>query len=106
MNMKMIYGLAAVGLTVDHKPGAIFGKAQFHSQFLGLVQQPSGQVYVFGLKFHDVWDMLFGDQKKMHRRLGGDIVKSQRLIVLVYFLARDLTFYDFTKNAIIHNTAS
>jgi len=41
MNMKVIDGLAAVGLAVDHEAGAVFGAAGVFGEFLGLEKQPS-----------------------------------------------------------------
>jgi len=41
MNMKVIHGLAAVGLAVDHETRAVFGAAGVLGEFLGFEKQPS-----------------------------------------------------------------
>jgi hypothetical protein len=46
--------------------------------------------------------MLLGDQEKMHRRLGGDVMKGQHFPVLVDLPAGDFPGNDLTKNTVIH----
>jgi hypothetical protein len=102
MYMEVIHGLSPIGLTINHKPGPVFGAALFFGQFLGLVEQSAGQGAILRFQFHDIPDMLFGNQEKMNRRLGGDVVEGQEFIILIDLLARNLPRDDFTKNTITH----
>jgi hypothetical protein len=100
--VEVIHGLAAVSLTVDHKPGAPFDAAQFRRKLLGLKEDASQQGLVPALQFHDVPDVPFGNDKKMNRSLGRDVVKGQKLVIFVDLFRRNFTGRYFTENTITH----
>jgi hypothetical protein len=100
--VQVIHGLAAVGLAVDHEPGAPPGAAQFRSKLLSLKEDAPQKGLVPAFQFHDVPDVPFGDDQKMNRRLGRDIVKGQKLVIFVDLFGRNFTGRYFTKNTITH----
>jgi hypothetical protein len=105
MNMKVIHGLATVGLAVDHKAGAVFGAAGVFGEFLGLKKQPSKEGRVSGIHFHDAPDMLFRDHKKVHGRLRVHIMESQEFLVFIDLFGRNLPFDYFAENTVIHDSS-
>ena len=102
VQVEVIHGLAAVGLAVDDKPGALFAAAKFFGNFLCLKQKPPQEDSVGGFQFHYVPDMPFGNHQKMNRRLGIHVVEGQEFVVLENLFGRDLPLYDFTENAVAH----
>jgi hypothetical protein len=102
MTVEVIHGLTAVGFAVDHKAGAFFGAALPGRQFLGLKKKPPQQSLVFAPGFHYVPDVPFGDNKKMHRRLGRNIMEGQEFIVFVDFFGRNFSRRNFTENTAAH----
>jgi hypothetical protein len=102
MAVEVIHGLAAVSLAVDHKAGALFGAALFRRKLLGLKEEASQKGLIFPLQLHDVFDVPFGDDKKMNRRLGRNVVKGHKLIIFVDLFGRNFTGRYFTENTIAH----
>jgi hypothetical protein len=102
MAVEVVHGLAAVGLTVDHEAGTAFGAALFRREFLGLKEEAPQEGLVPTLQFHDVLHMPFGDDKKMNRRLGCNIVKGQKLVIFVDLFGWNFTSRYFTENTIPH----
>jgi hypothetical protein len=100
--VEVVHGLAAVGLAVDHKAGALFGAALFRRKLLCLKEEASQEGMIPALQFHDIPDVPFGDDKKMNRRLGRDVVKGQKLVILVDLFGRNFTGRDFTENTVAH----
>jgi hypothetical protein len=102
MDMKVIHGLPAVRFAVNNKAGALPGAALSGRKFPGLVENPAQQSRVTIPKLHDVRNVLFGDYQKMNRRLGGNIVKGENLLVLKDLPGRNFALYDSTKNTVTH----
>jgi hypothetical protein len=100
--MEMIHGLPAVGLAVDDKARSLFAAALAYGKFLGFKEEPSGKTLVAGAKLHTIGDMPLGYQKKVDRRLGLHIVKSQHLAVFVDLFSGNFPGNDFTEYAIAH----
>jgi hypothetical protein len=100
--VEVIYGLTAVGLAVDHEPGAPFVAAQFRRKLLGLKEDAPQKGLVPAFQFHDVPDVPFGNDQKMNRRLGRDVVKGQEFVIFVDLFRRNFTGRYFTKNTIAH----
>ena len=99
----MIYGLTSVGLAVNDKTGAVFGAARTLGKFLSLEKQPSKEGRIGGIQFHNAPDMLFGDHKKMYRRLRVYIMESQEFLIFVDLFGRNLLLYYFAKNTVTHD---
>jgi len=99
----MIYCLTAMGFAVNYKTPAFFGTACTFGYFLCLKKQLSHEFCIGSIHFHNITEMLFGNYKKMHRRLRVQIMKSQDLIVFVQLFRRNLAFHNFTKNAVVHD---
>jgi hypothetical protein len=100
--VEVVHGLAAVGLAVDHEAPSLFGAALFRRKLLGLKEQTPQEGLIPVLQFHDVPDVPFGDDEKMNRRLGRDVVKGKKLVVFVDLFGRDFTGRYFTENTIAH----
>ncbi|RWX47847.1 hypothetical protein H206_05569 [Candidatus Electrothrix aarhusensis] len=49
-------------------------------------------------------DMLFRNNKKMHRRCGRDVPKSQYLIILIEFVRGDITLNDLTEQTVFSHS--
>jgi hypothetical protein len=103
MDVEVIHGLTAVGLAVDHKPGAPFGTALFRGQFLGLEQKLPQEGAVPRVQLHNIPDVFFGDHQEMNRGLGGNIMEGQHTVILIDLFAGNLPGDDFTENTIVHN---
>jgi hypothetical protein len=102
MNMKMINGLAAVGLAVDHEAGAPFAAVKAFGEFLCPEKQAAKKSRIRGVQIHYAPDMLFGDHQEVNRRLGVHIVEGQEFLVFKNLVGRNLPFYNFTENAVAH----
>jgi hypothetical protein len=102
MDMEMVYGLASVLLAVDDEAGALFPAARLFGQFLGLYQKAPDKKGVPVPGFHDACDMPFGNNQKMNRRLGPDVMECQHIIIFVDFPAGYFTPYDPAKDTIAH----
>jgi hypothetical protein len=102
MDVEVVHGLAAVALAVDHEPGAFFRAALGRRKLLGLKEDAPQEGLVSVLRFHNVSDVPFGNDQKMNRRLGRDVMKSKKLIVFVDLSGRNLTGRYFTKNTVTH----
>jgi hypothetical protein len=103
MDVEVIHGLPAVGFTVNHKPGSPFGAAQFDRDFPGLVEKTPHQGDIPRFRFHDVPYVFSGDHQEMYRRLGGNVVKGQDVIILKNLLAGNFARGNLTKNTITHD---
>jgi hypothetical protein len=86
MAVEVIHRLASVGFTVDDKAGAFFRAACFHGKFPGFEEKPPQKPRVPGFGFRDVRYVPFGDDKKMHRRLGRTVMEGEEFVVFVDFL--------------------
>jgi hypothetical protein len=100
--VEVIHGLSAIGLAVDHEAGAPFGAALFRRKLLGLKEEAPQEGLIPALQFHDVPDVPFGDDKKMNRRLGRNVVKGKKLIIFVDLFGRNFTGRYFTENTVAH----
>jgi hypothetical protein len=102
MAVKVIDSLPAVRLAVDYKAGSVLGAAVAFCEFLGLKKEAPHEGSVGGFQLHDVPDVLFVNQEKMHRGLGIQVFEGQKLVILVYFLGWNFPACDFTKNTFAH----
>jgi hypothetical protein len=100
--VEVVHSLAAVGLAVDHESGAHFGTTLFCRKLLGFKENAPQESLIPALQFHDVPDVPLGDDKKMNRRLGRDVVKGQKLVIFVDLLGRNFTGRYFTENTVAH----
>jgi len=102
MAVQVIDSLSTVGFTVDHKAGAVFRAAVAFGKFLGLKKKAPHKGSIGGFQFHNVFNVLFGDQKKMHGRLGVQVFKGHELVIFVQFFRWNFPARYFTKNAVAH----
>jgi len=103
MAMKVVNCLAAMGLAVNNKAGAVFRAAVFFGQLLRFEKQLPNEGCIGRIRIHYVINVLFGNYQKMHRRLGIKIVESKDFLIFVHFIGRDLPSRYFTENAIVHD---
>jgi len=98
--MKVEYRLLAMRAGVgDHtEPGLV--DAQFLGHFLQDEMQMADQILLFFFDVKHGEYMLFRDDQHMYRGDRVDVVKRQRVLILVHLLGRQFTFHDFAENAI------
>jgi hypothetical protein len=97
MNVEVIHRLAAVLLTVNHKPRALFSAAFAEGQFFGFGKKLSQQNSV-GFQYGG--DVLFGDHQEVKGSLGMYVVEGQKFVVFVEFFTGDFPCDNFTKNTV------
>ena len=97
MTVDMIHCLASVGFAVNHKAAALFSTALGSGKFLSFKKHLPHEGRIVSIQLHYVFDMLFRNNKKMHRRLGVYVIKSQKLIIFVQLAGRNFPINDFTK---------
>ena len=91
--------LAGITAVVDDHPVAALIKPLFGSYGLGNKEQVPDYFTVRDNKTVDVGDMFFRHNEHMDRRLRIDVLKGDRVLVLVDDLCGDLFFDDLAKQA-------
>src|SRR3990172_9803434 len=100
MKMDVEHGLAgAVAVVNDHPVAALF-KAFLGGDFPRDKEEVSHELPVRHGDAVNVRDMLFGNDERVDRRLGIDVLEGDRMLVLVDDRGRDLLFDDPAENAV------
>ena len=97
MQMKMVHGLTAVGFTVDDEPKTLFMDLELARHLIGGVEQTGKTRSIFFAQFRRVGDMLFRDQKHVHRCLRMNVMERENLFRLKHDLAWNFSFCDLTE---------
>ena len=94
MHMQMRDGFATVLAIVNHDAEAVFQVKRLRHGSSG-EQQMAEKRRVFGLRFTNSSDHLFGDHQNMRWRLRVDVVDSNALSVFVFDLSRNFAGDNF-----------
>lgn len=100
MKMNMENGLAGIVTVIDDHPVATLIKPFLGRNGLGNKEQVSDDFPVRDNETMNICDMFFRHNERMDRRLGVEILKSDRVFVLVDDRCRDLFFDDVAKQAV------
>lgn len=102
MHMKVEYGLAAIGVRIDHDPVSIAGETLALCD-IGRRQKQMAESLLMprGSLVHRI-DVLARDDENMGRRLRRNVVERQAKIVFINSLRRYVAGSDLTKDAIGH----
>jgi len=103
MNMKMKNGLPSIAITIDHQPKAGIRNIPFFGDFVGQKARLPHPIAVLGAQLQNRTQVNFWNQQDMGGSLGGNILKSERILGLFHFFRWNLTLYDFTKQTIVHH---
>ena len=97
MKMQVEDGLTAVPSCIGHKTVARLGQSLvFRNLRTGQQQLPDQGVILRTIPLHR-GHMFLGNDQRMYRCLGVDIVEGQGLIVFMHYLGWNLFFYDFAE---------
>ena len=98
------HGLTRVGLAVEHKTGTAFFETEVFRDQLCAVEHLAHEFAIFRLHVHDGCNVALRHDQKVYRRLRGDVVEGEHIVVFVDFLGRDFTLDDFAEKTIFtHN---
>jgi hypothetical protein len=103
MKMKMPDRLTAIFVAVIDDAETTFGATAFFRQLTGNLESVPDQLIVCGRQIKRRPDMLARKNQQMGRRLGGNILNGNHLIILKHDLGRDLPGKNFTKDAIVRH---
>ncbi len=99
--MEVFYRLASRIACVCDQAEAAFLDAFNSGNFSDGVKNCCHELRIF--EFEDVFDVFFGHNERMDRRLCGNIFKCDDEIIFVNDGRRDLSVNDFAENAVVHN---
>ena len=93
--MQVRYGLAGVRAAIGHNTVAAFSDTLLSGQLADDAKQMPDQRGVFVGDVVHRSDFLLGNDQKMHRCLGHDVVKREAKVVFVQYVRRNLPVDDF-----------
>jgi hypothetical protein len=100
MKMNMKNGLAGIMAVIDDHPVTAFIKPSFGSDFFGNKKQVTDDFAVYYGDTVNIRNVFFRDNERMDRCLGIDVLKGDRMLVLMDDLCGDLFFNDVAKQAV------
>ncbi len=92
--------LSGVRPVIDDHPVTAFIKTPLGSDGLGNKEQVPDELTVRDNNAVNVGNMFFRHDERMDRRLGIDILKSDRILIFVDYCCGDLSFDDLAKQAV------
>jgi hypothetical protein len=102
MKMKMENGLSCVSPGIRHDPIAGAPQAFQGCHLRAAHQQSREQRFILRPQVVNGCDMSLRDHQRMDRRLRIDVVKGDRVLILLNKLRRNLLFRDLTKQTLAH----
>ena len=105
MEMKMKHALAAMHTGIDDEAVPGVGDSLQSRNFVAGQHQASEQLDIRILKLGNRSHMFSGDDERMRRRLGFDIVKRHHHVVLIDERRRNGPLDDVAKDALAHEVA-
>jgi hypothetical protein len=96
--MQMGHRLAAISSIVNHEPVAGLVQSQLGCDAGRGEEKVAEQCLVSALSLTNSSEVFFGNDQDMNRRLGGDIMKGEDLLVFIGDLGRNLARNDLLKN--------
>jgi len=96
----MEHGLSCILPVIDDHPVTALIKAPFGSDGLGNKEQVPDELTVRDNKTVNVGNMFFRHDERMDRRLGIDVLKSDRMLIFVDYCCGDLSLDDAAKQAV------
>jgi hypothetical protein len=100
MKMDMENRLSGIMAVIDDHTVTAFIKTPFGGDGPGNKEQVTDELSVRDNKTVNVGDMFFRHDERMDRRLGIDVLKSDRVFILVDDCCGDLFFDDLAKQAV------
>ena len=101
MNMQMPNRLATVLTLVGYETETVL-KSELIGERRELFEAFRKGLGLRVAHFDDVCVMLFRDKQKMHGRLRIEVLYDYHILVLIDFCGRNIPFYDFAENAVVH----
>jgi hypothetical protein len=102
VHVHMKHRLSRARTHIEHSPIAVFNRA-LPGNLRRRQMTLAHQIGVFGLRFFQAGNVFLGNDQHMSWGLWVDIVKGQRVFVLIHFLRRYLTTNNATKQTISHS---
>lgn len=100
--MEVIHCLPTVFSRIYHRPEALLLQTKLLGQLPDNSKEVSHQVLIFFRQIHKGGHMPFRDNQEMDWGLGVDVLDGQNVLILIYYLSRNLPCCDTTKDTLRH----
>lgn len=101
MQVNVVHRLTSVVTAVEGAAESRPRDSQLRRQMLHGLKKILENVRVIGLHVQNIYEVLFGDDKDMNRRLRADIPEGKYLVVFKDLLAGKCSSDNFAKNALL-----
>ena len=104
VHVQVVHFLPTLCTRVEQDAETAFGigVATFlHGQLGGQRHHAAHQIRMFGTHMRHRRNVQLGNDQKVHRRPGRDVVKGEDVVVLVNLARRDLARHDLAEDAVV-----